>query len=155
MASPPTTIVPLPVVIAERRILSTAERVTVEVIINRHIASTIIGEVSCAVDCEVSIPIDDYVVARTKLIGISITINIGVSRPVDRNVSLAIGRYAVATTKLVGVAITINVYVSRPIHRDVSLAINGNVVARAKLLIPREVSLARRARPSVLIGHRV
>ena len=188
VAAPPTPIMPLPVVIAEGCILSTAERVTAEVIVNRHIASTIIGEVSCAVDREVSIPIDGYAVARAKLIGIASTISVEVSRPVDRQVSIpidgyavasakligiprtvnidvfcpidrqvsiAIHRYVVARTKLVGISVTIDVEVSCPIHCDVSLAINGNVASRAKVLIAREVLLAIRAHPGVLIDHRV
>ncbi|PYI86254.1 MAG: hypothetical protein DMF09_02275 [Verrucomicrobia bacterium] len=146
---------PLPVVIAEGCILSTAERVTAEVIVNRHIASTIIGEVSCAVDREVSIPIDGYAVASAKLIGIPRTVNIDVFCPIDRQVSIAIHRYVVARTKLVGISVTIDVEVSCPIHCDVSLAINGNVASRAKVLIAREVLLAIRAHPGVLIDHRV
>ena len=58
MASPPTTIVPFSVVIAEGCILLAAKRATAEVIINRHIAATINFEVSCAIDREVSITID-------------------------------------------------------------------------------------------------
>ena len=142
MAAPPTTIVPLPVVIAEGRILLTAESGTVEVIINRHIASTIIGEVPCAVDRDVPIPIHRYVVASAKLVHVainhcavagaklvhvSITINLNVLRAVRREVSLAINRYAVASA---------NVGVSCPIRRHVSLAVDGDIVSRAKLLIP-------------------
>ena len=127
MAAPPTTIVPLPVVIAEGRILLTAESGTVEVIINRPIASTIIGEVPCAVDRDVPIPIHRYVVASAKLVHVSITINLNVLRAVRREVSLAINRYAVASA---------NVGVSCPIRRHVSLAVDGDIVSRAKLLIP-------------------
>src|ERR1700688_2932472 len=65
MAAPPTTIVPLSVVIAEDRIPLTAERRTVEVVINSRVASTVIGEVSCAVGRGVSIPIGRHVVATT------------------------------------------------------------------------------------------
>ncbi|PYI40495.1 MAG: hypothetical protein DMF12_13120, partial [Verrucomicrobia bacterium] len=97
MASPPTAIVPLSVVIAEDRILLTTERGTAEVIINSYIATTIIREVPC---------------------------------PVSRDVSVAI-------------------------NREVSLPIDGNVLSRAKVSIARQVSLAIRARPSVLIDHRV
>src|SRR5213075_3457506 len=56
VTSPPTAIVPLPVVIAEGRIPLAAERVTTPVISDSHIASTIIGGVTCPVDREVSIP---------------------------------------------------------------------------------------------------
>ena len=58
VASPPTAIVPLPVVIAESRIPLAAERVTTPVISNSDVASTIIGGVACAVDRDVSIPVD-------------------------------------------------------------------------------------------------
>jgi hypothetical protein len=162
MASPPTTIVPLPVVIAEGRILLTAERGTAEVVINSHIASAIIGEVPCPVE----VPIHDYVVTRTKLIGISITINIEVSVPIDCEVSVAVNHYVVASTKFVGVAIAIHLNVPCPINRVVSVAIDGNVVSRAQLLvprdvslpkslIPRDVSLANLVHPGVLIDGRV
>src|SRR2546428_13647043 len=50
MAPPPTTIVPLSVVIAEDRILLAAKRVAPEVIIDRKIAPTIKREVSVAID---------------------------------------------------------------------------------------------------------
>src|SRR5438067_265254 len=76
VASPPTTIVPLPVVIAEGRIPLAAERVSVPAISDSHIASTIKGGVLCAV--EVTLTIERYVVARTKLVGGSETINVGV-----------------------------------------------------------------------------
>src|SRR5437899_12833298 len=134
MASPPIAIMPLPVVIAEGCILSTAERVTAEDIVNRNIASTIIGEVSCAVDREVSIPIDGYAVARAKLIGIASTISVEVSRPVDRQVSIPIDGYAVASAKLIGIPRTVNIDVFCPIDRHVSIAIHAYVVARTKLL---------------------
>src|SRR4029077_9292936 len=68
VASPPTAIVPLPVVIAEGRIPLAVERVTTPVISDAHIASTIIGGVTCPVDREVSIPIDRHVIATAKLI---------------------------------------------------------------------------------------
>src|SRR5437667_2344661 len=86
MASPPTTIVPLSVVIAEDRILLTAERRTVEVVINSRVASAIIGEIAPLVDSEVSVPIKRYIVARTKLIRVSI--HVGVPRPIDRDISI-------------------------------------------------------------------
>jgi hypothetical protein len=92
MASPPTTIVPLSVVIAEDRIPLTAERRTVEVVINSRVASTVIGEVAPLVDPEVSVPITRYIVARTKLLRVSITINLNVFHAVRREVSLAINR---------------------------------------------------------------
>jgi hypothetical protein len=146
MASPPTTIVPLSVVIAKGRILSTAERGTVEVIINRHIASTIIGEVSCPVAREVSIAIHRYIAART--------INLRVSRPIDRDISLAING-SVSCPVRRDISLAINGSVSCPIRRDISLAINNSVVSRSRLLVPRGVSLAIRAHPGVLLGHRV
>ena len=121
---------PLPVVVAKGRILSTAERGTVEVIINPRIVSTIIGEVSRRIARDVFIAIRRYIRART--------IHLRVSRPIDRDISLAI-----------------NGSVSCPIDRDISLAINNSVVSHSKLLIPREVSLAHRAQPGVAIGHHV
>jgi hypothetical protein len=158
MASPPTTIVPLPVVIAERPIPLAAERVTAPVISDSHVASTIIGGVRGPVDREVSIPIDCYVIAATKLIRVPKTINVCVPCPIDLEVSIAIDRYVVAFTKLVRVSKTINVRVpcpvhcdisfairveiSGPIHRDVPVAINRNVTLRAKLLFPLEIALA-------------
>src|SRR2546425_245397 len=81
MAPPPTTIVPLSVVIAEGRILLAAKRGAAEVIVNRKIAPTI--------------------------------------------------------------------------KREVSVAIDGNIVSRAKIPIAREVLLAKRAHPGVLIDHPV
>src|SRR5260370_29749307 len=76
MASPPTTIVPLSVVIAEDRRPLIAERGTVEVVIDSHIASAIKREVAPLVDPEVSVPIKRYIVARTKLLLAPITINL-------------------------------------------------------------------------------
>jgi hypothetical protein len=145
MASPPITIVPLSVVIAEDRILLTVERGTAEVIINSHIASTIIREVPCPI--EVGLAINGYAIASA--------INLDIPCPIDRELSLPINRYAVPSTKLVGVSITINVEVSRPINREVSVAVDGNIASRAKVLIARQVSLAIRAHPGVLIDHRV
>jgi hypothetical protein len=98
MASPPTTIVPLPVVIAERRILLAAESSAVEVIVNPCSASVVIGEVSCAVGRGVSIRIDRHVVATTKLVGVSVTIH--VCRPIRRDVSLTINGNIVPRAKL-------------------------------------------------------
>jgi hypothetical protein len=128
MASPPTAIVPLPVVIAERRILVASESGTVEIIVNPCSASAIIGEVRCAVDRDVSIPIDRHVVATTKLIRVANAIHLDVPGPVHRYVSFAI-----------------NVEISRPINRS--------IVSRAKLLIP--VSFANRVHPRVLIHRHV
>src|SRR5438309_696480 len=122
MASPPTTIVPLPVIIAEGRIPLAAERVTAPAIGDSHIASTIKGGVLCAV--EVTLAIERYVVARTKLVGVSKTINVGVPCPVHRDVSF-----------------TICVETFRPVHRDIPVAIHRNVTARAKLLFSLEVPL--------------
>jgi hypothetical protein len=70
VASPPTTIVPLPVVIAERRIPLAAERVTTPVISNSRVASTIKRGVLRAI--KVLVPIDRYVIAIAKLIGVMI-----------------------------------------------------------------------------------
>src|SRR5262249_19636919 len=56
VASPPTTGVPLPVVIAEDRIPLAAEGVTVPVISNSHVASTIISGVLCPVHPDVPVP---------------------------------------------------------------------------------------------------
>jgi hypothetical protein len=136
MASPPTTIVPLPVVIAEGRILPTAERFTAEVIIDPRVASAVIGEVPCPV--EVSVPID-----------------LNVPCAVRGEVSLAINRCVVSCA---------NLGVPRPISRDISIAIDGNVISRAKVLlsrqvsflelfIPCDVSLANRVHPGFLIDR--
>jgi hypothetical protein len=140
------TIVPLPVVIAERPIPLAAECVTAPVISDAHIAPTIKSSVLSAI--EVSLPIDCYVVSLTKLIRVAKTINVGVSRPVDSEVSFAVGRQ-----------------VSLAINRDISFAIDRNVTSRAKLLfplevalahpfVPREVSLANCGHP-VLFDHRI
>ena len=163
MASPPTTIVPLPVIIAEGRIPLAAERLTPPVISDSHIASTIIGGVLCAVDREVSIPIDRYVIATAKLIRVAGAINLGIPCSVDREVSLTINRYAVPGTRLVRIGITINI-VSRPSNCDVPIAICRNVTSRTKLLVPlevplthpfvpREVSFANRAQSGVVFDH--
>ncbi len=82
-------------------------------------------------------------------------IHVDVPCPIDRELSLPINRYAVASAKLVSVTVTINVDVPCPINREVSLPIDGNVLSRAKVSIARQVSLAIRARPSVLIDHSV
>ncbi|PYL61357.1 MAG: hypothetical protein DMF31_02465 [Verrucomicrobia bacterium] len=145
MASPPTAIVPLPVVIAEGRIPLAAERVSVPAISDSHIASTIKGGVFCAV--EVTLTIERYVVARTKLVGVSETINVGVPCPVHCDVSF-----------------TICVEIFRPVHRDIPIAIHRNVTSRTKLLfplevplthsfVPGEVSLANRAQSAVVFDH--
>ena len=99
MASPPTTIVPLSVVIAEDRIPLTAKRRTVEVVINSRVASTVIGEVAPLVDPEVSVPIKRYIVATTKLVGASITVNIDIPCSIHRYVSFAIDRSVVSRSK--------------------------------------------------------
>jgi hypothetical protein len=163
VASPPTTIVPLPVIIAEGRIPLAAERVTTPVISDSHIASTIIGGVLCAVDREVSIPIDRYVIATAKLIRVARTINLRIPCSVDREVSLTINRYAVPSTQLVHIVTTINI-VSRPIDRDVPIAIRRNVTSRTEILfplkvplthpfVPREVSFSNRAQSGVVFDH--
>jgi hypothetical protein len=77
VASPPTTIVPLPVVIAEGRIPLAAERVTMPVIGDCHVASTIKRSVLCPINRNVSI--DGYVIAIAKLIGVTKTINVNCS----------------------------------------------------------------------------
>jgi hypothetical protein len=144
MVSPPTTIVPLPVVIAEGRILSTAERFTAEVIIDPRVASTVIGEVLCPVEVsvainlnvpcavrgEVSLAINRCVIART--------VNLRVFRPIDREVSLAIDGN-----------------VSCPIHRHISLVVGSNITSRASLLVPRDVLLPNRVHPGFLIDRHV
>jgi hypothetical protein len=108
MASPPTAIVPLPVVIAERPISLTMERLTTPVVRDSRVASTI--ERSVLVTIEVSIPIDRYVVAVTKLIRVTKTIHVLVPCPVRRNVSFTIERCVIASTSLgVPVAICGNV----------------------------------------------
>src|SRR6266404_3768988 len=98
VAPPPTTIVPLPVVIAEGRIPLAAECVTTPVISDSHIASAIIGGVTCPVDREVSIPIDRHVIATAKLIRVAGAINLGIPCSVDRNVT--------SRTKLLRVPLT-------------------------------------------------
>src|SRR5882724_5257489 len=121
VASPPTTIVPLPVVIAEGRIPLSAECVATPVISDSAFASTIIGGVPCPVDREVSIPIDRHVIATAKLIRVAKMINVGVPCAVDREVSLTINRYAVPSTKLVGIASAINLGIPCSVDREVSL----------------------------------
>jgi hypothetical protein len=138
MASPPTAIVPFPVVIAERPIPLTAKRVTVPVISNSHVASTIKGGVLCPVDREVAVAIERSVPVS-----------------VDRKVSVAINRHVVARAKLIRVARTINIKVSRSIHRDISLSIEGSISSRAKLLISLEVPLAHPLQPGIAIRHEV
>jgi hypothetical protein len=133
MAPPPTAIVPLSVVIAERRILSTAKCGAVEVIVDRNIPPTIKREVSVVV-------IDRQVVAATKLGAIAI--NVEVSCSINCNVPIAICRQFVASTKLGRIAITIDVNVSCPINRELSIAIHRSGASRAKISITREVSLA-------------
>src|SRR6266404_4707365 len=97
VASPPTTIVPLSVVIAEDRILLTAERRTVEVVINSRVAIHV--GVPRPIDRDISITIERYIVARTKLLRVSITINLNVFHAVRREVSLAINRHIISPAK--------------------------------------------------------
>jgi hypothetical protein len=113
MASPPPTIVPLSVVIAEGRILLAAKRAAAEGIINRHIAPPIDVEVSCPIDREVSIAIDRYAVAGTKLVSIAITINGEVSCSIGREVSVAIDDHVVSRANV-------------SIARQISLAISAH-----------------------------
>jgi len=102
--------VPLPVVIAEGRIPLAAECVTTPVISDSHVASTIIGGVTCPVDREVSIPIDRHVIATAKLIRVAKTINVGVPCAVRRDVSF-----------------TIRVEISCPVHRGIPIAIHREI----------------------------
>jgi hypothetical protein len=137
MASPPTTIVPLPVVVAKHRIFLAAERFTAEVIIDPRVASAVIGEVPCPVE-------------------VSVAIDVNVPRAVRSEVSLAINRCVVSCA---------NLGISRPIiSRNISIAIDGNVMSRAKVLlsrqvsflelfIPCDVSLANRVHPGFLIDR--
>jgi hypothetical protein len=61
-----------------------------EVIVNRNIPPTIIGEVSAA--------IASYVVASTKRGRVTITVDLDIPSPINCNVSLAIGRQVFACT---------------------------------------------------------
>src|SRR5262249_50152735 len=89
VVSPPTTIVPLPVVIAEGRRPLTPERVTTPVICDSRVAAAIKRGVLCAIDRDISIPVDRYVViAIAKLVGITKTINVLVLRAVHRDVPI-------------------------------------------------------------------
>ena len=112
MASPPTAIVPLPVVIPERRIPLAAERVPTPVISDSHVAPTIIGSVRCAVDCDV--PIDRYVIAIAKFIPVVKTINVGVPSAVHRDVPFAI-----------------RVEISGPVHRDIPSRVTAKFLLRS------------------------
>jgi hypothetical protein len=147
VASPPTTIVPLPVVIAEGRIPLASERVTTPVISDSHIASTIIGGVLCAVDREVTLAIDSYVITTAKLIRVVITIDVRVPCAIHRDVPF-----------------TICVEISGSVDRDVPIVIRHNVTSRVKLLcplevpithpfVPREVSFSNRAQSGVVFDH--
>jgi hypothetical protein len=147
MASPPTAVVPLPVIIAKRPIPLAAERVTAPVISDSRITSAIKRGVPGPVDGEVSIPIDRYVIAIAKLIRVPKTINVCVPCPVHRDVPF-----------------TIRVEISCPVHRHIPVAINRNVMSRAKLLfpleialahpfVPGEVSLPNRGQSGVMFGH--
>src|SRR5262249_34110048 len=78
VTSPPTAIVPVPIIIAERRIPVAAERVATPVISDSYVASAIKGGVLCPVDREVTLAIDRYVIATAKLVRIAKTINIRV-----------------------------------------------------------------------------
>lgn len=122
MASPPTAIVPLPVVIAERRIPLTAERSTVDVVIDSRIASTVIGEVAFLVGSEVSVPINRQVIASTKLVGVSFTINFDIPCSIHRYVSFAIDSSVVSRAKLLvprNVSFAIRLHPRVLIHRSV------------------------------------
>src|SRR5205823_8810886 len=67
MASPPIAIVPLPLVIADPRILPAAINATAEFIIRRHITLTIDIKVSCPIDREVSVAIDSQIASRANV----------------------------------------------------------------------------------------
>jgi hypothetical protein len=110
VTSPPTTIVPLPVVITKGRIPLAAERVTTPVISDSHVASTVIGGVRCPVDRDVSVPIDRYIIATANLIRVAKTINVRVPCAVYRDVSF-----------------TIRVETFGPVDRDVSIAIHRKI----------------------------
>src|SRR5262249_35618412 len=125
VASPPTAIVPVPVVIVEGRIAVAAERVATPVISDSYVATAIKGGVLCPVDREVTLAIDRYVIATAKLIRVAKTINVGVLRPVE--VTLAIDRYVVPSTRLVRIAKTINIRVLCAIHRNVSFTVGVEV----------------------------
>jgi len=141
------TIVPLPVVVVERPIPLTAECVTAPVISDSHVVSTVKRGVLCAVDRDISIPIDRHIIAIAKLIRVTKPINIRILSAVE--VSLAIDRYVVATSKFVRVAITINIRVRCAvdrniriaIHHNVSVAIHRNITSRTKFLFPLGVPL--------------
>jgi len=128
MASPPTAVVPLPVIIAKRPIPLAAERVTAPVISDSRIASPIKRGVPGAVDREVLIPIDRYVsvsidryvIAIAKLIRVLKTINVRVPCPVHCDVPF-----------------TIRVEIPRPVHRDVSFTIRVEISCPVHRDIPR------------------
>jgi hypothetical protein len=82
-------------------------------------------------------------------------IQVDVPCPIDREISLPINHFALASAKLVTVTVTINVDLPCPINSNVAIAIDGNVASRANVSIARQVSLAIRARPGVLIDHRM
>jgi hypothetical protein len=110
VASPPTAIVPLPVVVAEGRIALAAERITTPVISDSRVASTIIGGVPCPVDREVSVPVDRNIVASAKLIRVANTINVRVLCAIHR-----------------GVSFTIRLEISGLINRDAAIAIHRKI----------------------------
>jgi hypothetical protein len=116
VASPPTAIVPLPVVITECPIPLTAEGVATPVISDPYIASTIKRGVLGPVDPDVSIPIDRDVIAVAK------TINVRVLCPVHRGVSFTI-RVTVPCPVRCDIPLTIRVTVPCPVHRDIPVAI--------------------------------
>jgi hypothetical protein len=111
MASPPITIVPLPVVIVEGRIPLVSERVATPVICDSHVVTTIKGGVLCPV--EVLISIDRHIIAIAKLVRVSKTINVRVPCPVH------------------DVSFAIRVEISGPVDRDIPIAITINVVSGA------------------------
>src|SRR5205814_9162317 len=90
VASPPATIMPLPVVITEGGIPRAAKRVAAPVVSDLRVASTIIGGVLCPINGEVSVTIHRLVISRTKLGRVAITIDVGISVPILREISFAI-----------------------------------------------------------------
>jgi hypothetical protein len=134
VASPPTAIVPLPVVIAESRIPLAAERVTAPVISNSHVATPIERGVLCSI--EVTLAINRYVIAIAKLIGVSETINVDVPSLVGCDVPFTF-------TIRVEISIPVHRDVPVPIRRNVSVAIDRNVTLRARLLFPLRVPFTR------------
>jgi hypothetical protein len=122
VASPPIPIVPLPVIIAERRIPLTAERITMPIVGDSHIPSAVICRVPRAVDRDISVPIHRQIVASTELIRVATTINLGVVSAVH-----------------CGVSFTSCLEIS--LNRDIPISIRGGVTSRTELLLPLKIPL--------------